>query len=102
MIVGLSAASNTRSKSACGDSCGDTLEVAKESAKKHKMEWPSWWDRDETRSGPIQTDYDIQHWPTVFVIDAKGIIRTIDVHGAELDAAVDEALAKIGDNQITP
>ena len=60
------------------------------------MEWPSWWDGDETRSGPIQTDYDIQHWPSVFVIDAEGVIRAIDVHGAELDAAVDEALAKVG------
>jgi peroxiredoxin len=80
-----------------GVSCGDTLELAQETAKKHQMSWPSWWDGDETRSGPIQTDYDIQHWPSVFVIDAEGIIRAIDVHGPDLDASVDEALAKIGD-----
>jgi peroxiredoxin len=85
-----------------GVSCGDALDVAKETVKKHQMEWPSWWDSDETRSGPIQTDYDVQHWPTVFVIDAEGIIRAIDVHGAELDAAVDQALAKIGDSRATP
>lgn len=76
-----------------GVSCGDPLELAKETAKKHRMEWPCWWDGDETRSGPIQTDYDIQMWPSVFVIDAEGIIRAIDVHGADLDKAVDEALA---------
>jgi len=76
-----------------GVSCGDPLELAKETAKKHRMEWPCWWDGDETRSGPIQTDYDTQHWPSVFVIDAAGIIRAIDVHGADLDKAVDEALA---------
>jgi hypothetical protein len=66
------------------------------------MEWPSWWDGDETRSGPIQTDYDIQHWPSVFVIDAEGIIRAIDVHGPDLDATVDESLAKIGDSKPAP
>lgn len=85
-----------------GVSCGDALEVAKATVKKHEMAWPSWWDSDETRSGPIQTDYDVQHWPTVFVIDAEGVIRAIDVHGAELDAAVDEALAKIGDGKAGP
>lgn len=85
-----------------GVSCGDTLDVAKETVKKHQMEWPSWWDGDETRSGPIQTDYDVQHWPSVFVIDAEGIIRAIDVHGPDLDATVDEALAKIGDSKPAP
>jgi peroxiredoxin len=85
-----------------GVSCGDTLDVAKETVKKHQMEWPSWWDGDETRSGPIQTDYDIQHWPTVFVIDSKGIIRAIDVRGADLDAAVVEALAKVDDSKAAP
>jgi peroxiredoxin len=79
-----------------GVSCGDPLDLAKETAKKHRMEWPCWWDGDETRSGPIQTDYDTQHWPSVFVINAEGIIRAIDVHGAELDKAVDEAIAKMG------
>lgn len=85
-----------------GVSCGDTLDLAKETVKKNKMDWPSWWDGDETRSGPIQTDYDIQHWPSVFVIDADGVIRAIDVHGAELDAAVDEALAMIDKRRDTP
>ena len=78
-----------------GVSCGDTLELARETVKKHEMTWPSWYDGDETRSGPIQTDYDIQHWPSVFVIDAAGVIQAIDVHGPELDAAVDKALAKL-------
>jgi peroxiredoxin len=85
-----------------GVSCGDPLDLAKETAKKHRMEWPCWWDGDETRSGPIQTDYDTQHWPSVFVIDAEGIIRAIDVHGAELDNAVDEALAKVSKKSSTP
>jgi peroxiredoxin len=78
-----------------GVSCGDTIDLARETAKKHEMTWPSWYDGDETRSGPIQTDYDIQHWPSVFVIDAEGIIQAIDVHGPELDAAVDKAMAAL-------
>lgn len=78
-----------------GVSCGDQLERARETVKKQSMNWPSWYDGDETRNGPIQTDYDIQHWPTSFVIDAEGIIQAIDVRGSELDKAVDQALAAL-------
>jgi thiol-disulfide isomerase/thioredoxin len=36
--------------------------------------WRSWWDRDPAR-GPIATRWDVHAWPTVIVLDAKGVIR---------------------------
>jgi thiol-disulfide isomerase/thioredoxin len=77
-----------------GINCGDKLDVAKKTVADKKMGWPSWYDGEEIR-GPIETDYDVPHWPRIFLIDAKGIIRYIDVHEKELDKAVDTLLAEL-------
>ena len=58
------------------------------------MEWPSFYDGEEIR-GPIATSYDVQKYPTVYVIDAKGVIRYIDTRGEELDKAVETLLAEL-------
>ena len=77
-----------------GVNCGDKLQVAKKTVADKKMGWPSWYDGEEIR-GPIETDYDVPHWPRVFLIDAKGVIRFIDVDDKELDKAVDTLLAEL-------
>ncbi|HWB08074.1 MAG TPA: redoxin domain-containing protein [Pirellulales bacterium] len=71
-----------------GVNCGDTLERAKATMEDQQMTWRCWWDGEETR-GPIETDYDVPHWPRVFVIDAEGIIRAIDPKADELDRVID-------------
>jgi hypothetical protein len=63
-------------------------------AEKHPLDWPSWWDGGST-DGPIQSAYNVLHWPTVYVLDSRGTIRYMEVSGKELDAAVDELLAKM-------
>jgi len=77
-----------------GVNCGDKLEMAKKTVADKGMGWPSWYDGDETR-GPIETDYDVPHWPRIYLIDAKGVIRSIDAHGKELDEAVQKLLAEL-------
>ena len=41
---------------------------------KEKIPWRSWWDGGGT-SGPISRRWNIQAWPTLYLIDAKGVIR---------------------------
>jgi hypothetical protein len=77
-----------------GVNCGDTLEVAKKTVADKGMGWRSWYDGEEIR-GPIETDYDVPHWPRIFLIDAKGVIRSIDAHGKELDEAVEKLVAEM-------
>jgi len=77
-----------------GVNCGDPIETAKKTAADKGMGWPSWYDGEEIR-GPIETDYDVQHWPTTYVIDAKGVIRYFDVRGEELGKAVEALLAEL-------
>ena len=45
------------------------------------LTWPSFFD-GSTR-GPIATDWRVTGWPTVFVIDAEGVIRFRGSHGFE-------------------
>jgi hypothetical protein len=68
-------------------------EAVKKVVQKEGLVWRSWWDGGDTR-GPIQTAYNVTHWPTVYVLDAAGTIRFIDVRGARLDEAVDRLLAE--------
>jgi thiol-disulfide isomerase/thioredoxin len=74
-----------------GVNCGDTLETANATVKEMEMAWPSWWDGEQIR-GPIETEYNVPHWPSVYVIDAKGTFVAIDVRGEDLDAAIEKAL----------
>ncbi len=76
-----------------GVNCGDKLDVAKKTVADKKMGWPSWYDGEDIR-GPIETDYDVPHWPRIFLIDAKGVIRQIDLEGKDLEEAVDKLLAE--------
>jgi hypothetical protein len=46
--------------------------------------------------GPIDTQWGIRSWPSIFVIDGKGVIRFKDVRGKELDKAVDQLLKEMG------
>jgi hypothetical protein len=46
-------------------------------------------------SGPLPTKWNVQSWPTIYVIDAKGVIRYRDVRDEEMEKAVDQLLAEI-------
>ena len=51
--------------------------------------WDSFWDGGDTR-GPIATKWNVTGWPTLYLIDKKGIIRHIGLRGQALDAAIEE------------
>jgi hypothetical protein len=74
------------------DQAGDR-EKARKATRERQMAWPSWWDGGFR--GAIQTAYDVDHWPTVYVLDSKGVIRYFDVQDKDLDRAVDTLLAEI-------
>jgi thiol-disulfide isomerase/thioredoxin len=59
---------------------------------KEKMPWTHWWNGEE---GGIVEDWEVEHFPTVYVIDAKGIIRHKELRGEELEKAVNDLLKEI-------
>jgi len=69
-------------------------EVLKEVMAKEEITWRSWWDGGSTR-GPIASQYNVSGWPTIYVLDDKGVIRYKGVRGEAMDKAVDTLLAEI-------
>ena len=51
---------------------------------------------DGTTSGPIASRWNVQGWPTIYVLDGKGVIRFKNARGERLGQVVDELLAEMG------
>ena len=62
--------------------------------EEEKITWRSWWDGGST-FGPIASTWNVTSWPTIYVLDAKGVIRYRDLIGKELDEAVDKLLQEM-------
>ena len=62
--------------------------------KKENMTWRSWLDGGDT-SGPIATQWNVRGWPTIYVLDHKGVIRFKGPREHDLDKAVDQLLAEL-------
>ncbi len=61
-----------------------------------KMPWTHWWNGAE---GGILEDWDVQFFPTIYVIDAKGVIRHKGLRGEKLEEAVNELLKEAQDQK---
>lgn len=59
--------------------------------EKGEITWRSWWDGPGP-NGPIAKAWGIEGWPTVYVLDREGVIRSKQVRGEALDRAVDAVL----------
>lgn len=65
-------------------------------AKEHGMTWPSFWDAAERPDGPITPAWNVHAWPTIYVLDAKGVIRFVGHDDRKLDELVDELIGEAG------
>jgi len=76
-------------------SADDEKKTLTDFLEKEKMPWTHWWNGAE---GGILEDWDVQYFPTIYVIDAKGIIRHKDLRGEKLEEAVNELLKEASPN----
>jgi len=65
----------------------------KQVMKDKDITWRSWY--DGSTHGPISTSWNVKGWPTIYVLDHKGVIRYKNVRGERMDDAVDTLLAEI-------
>ncbi len=68
------------------------MEKLKARLAEEKITWPSF--RDGSTEGPIATRWNISGWPTIYVIDQKGVIRVKNVREKQLDDWVDKLIAE--------
>lgn len=69
------------------------LKAAKKMNENQGITWRSFYDK--TTSGPISTAWNVHSWPTIYVIDHKGVIRYKNVRGEKMDEAVDSLLKEM-------
>jgi peroxiredoxin len=58
------------------------------------MPWTHWWNGG-ARGGAVEA-YKVRFFPTVYVLDAKGVIRHKHLRGDDLEKAVEKMLAEMG------
>ncbi len=56
------------------------------------MTWPSIWNGGQT--GGVVAKFGVRSWPTLYLIDAEGVIRYRNIYFATLDKAVDKLVAE--------
>ena len=79
-----------------GVNSDDNIETARKAVKKLDINWRSFWNGEDGTFGPIAVKWNIESWPTTYLIDAKGVIRYKDARGKDLDEAVEKLMAEAG------
>jgi hypothetical protein len=73
-------------------------EALKPLIAKENITWRSFWNGPDGTSGPISTKWNVHGWPTLYILDGKGVIRYKSVGGnpEEIDAMLDKLLVEAG------
>lgn len=61
--------------------------------KDEKITWPNIYG-GPTNNNPIAKAWNVRGWPTIYIIDHKGIIRHRDLRDDAMEEAVNELLKK--------
>ena len=72
----------------------DTKDRVRQAMKKENITWRSWWDGGST-GGPIAKGWGVTSWPTIYVLDHKGVIRYKDVREEAMENAVKKLLKEM-------
>jgi len=73
----------------------DRDQLKKDVLPKENITWRSFWNGGST-DGPISRAWNVHSWPTIYVIDAKGVIRYKNTREKAMDDAVDTLLKEMG------
>lgn len=74
------------------------IDVAQKSKKDNRLEYRSWWDGyvdKKSTEGPIADAWNVTGWPTIYVLDAKGVIRFVNLRNEDVLKAVSQLLREL-------
>jgi thiol-disulfide isomerase/thioredoxin len=78
------------------------LDEAREAVSSESLSWRHFWNGPTGTRGPISTNWNVEGWPTVYLIDAEGVIRYKSVLGKDIDRGIEVLMAEMGhDIQLT-
>ena len=76
-----------------GINSDEDLEKLKPVRVQENISWRSFWNGPKGTSGPISTTWNVRGWPTLYILDAQGVIR-YKAAGANEDA-IDKMLEEL-------
>ena len=74
-----------------GVNADDRRSRARTAVQKENINWPSFWD---TSPRTIATAWNVHSWPTLYILDRKGVVRYRNVPVQALGGIVDALLAE--------
>jgi thiol-disulfide isomerase/thioredoxin len=78
-------------------SADEKKETLKDFLEKESMPWVHWW--EGRREGGILNDWNVQFFPTIYILDHKGVIRYKNIRGKEMEEAVVKLLDEMEKGQ---
>jgi peroxiredoxin len=72
-----------------GVNCDDSLPRAAALVEQQGIDWRSFWDG---RGGPIAREYNVNSWPTTYLLDRRGVIRGRELRGGALREQIEALL----------
>ncbi len=79
-----------------GVNSDEDLAELKKVVREKNITWRS-FQNEQGASGSISESWNINGWPTIYVLDEKGMIRYHNVRGAALDQAIETLLREMGE-----
>jgi thiol-disulfide isomerase/thioredoxin len=70
-------------------SADENKETLTEFLAKETMPWTHWWNGS---AGGVLEEWDVWHFPTIYLLEAQGVMRHKDVRGVALEEAVNSLL----------
>lgn len=70
------------------------LKALKPILEKEQITWRSFWNGEKGTAGPISAEWKISGWPTLYLIDHKGVIRHRFL-GSPGEKALDAAIERL-------
>jgi thiol-disulfide isomerase/thioredoxin len=77
-----------------GVNCDENRAETLKTQEKYGLKWSSWWNASG-KDGSISQQWQVHSFPTVYVLDHKGVIRYKGVTGPQLDEAVEQLLQEL-------
>ena len=67
----------------------------KKRLEEEKITWRSFWNGPLGTGGPISARWGVRGWPTIYILDHKGVIRFKNKRGQAMDQVVDQLLEEM-------
>ena len=72
------------------------LETARTAVENEGLSWRHYWNGPKGTAGPISEQWNVEGWPTFYLIDAEGVIRYKELGAVDIEAGIQTLMAELG------